>query len=278
MGKRIYSFGKAIFYYIAYSILQVIGMFIYIFAYFVINTSSASDLPIDQVVYNALEQLSQNMTHHTEAALLLANTVVLLVIVLAFRLKKRNIFADLRIRKTNGKNLTAAFVVGLVWSHVLIFFLGFLYDLASSFCYTADYTVVTIASLIIIGPILEEIVYRGIIFNQLNTRMKIVSSAIISALLFAFGHRSSFVHFLLSFLFGMEQVWLYCTTGTLIAPILVHITNNAVADLVLHNRVPSIMLSCVRTVILIGALVYLRYINRGFATCANRHSDPQTQI
>ena len=277
MGKRSMAFTKAIFYFITYSTIQFLGMFIYILGFLFLNclhAASASHLPVDQLVHNALDQLSQNMTHHTEAALLLANIMVFLVVVLLFRLKKRNLFTDLKIKKTNRNNLVAAFVVGLVWSYVLIFFLSFLYDLTSAFGDPADYTVITIVSVILIAPIMEEIFYRGIIFNQLNTRMKVASSAIITAFLFALGHHSSFVHWLLSFLWGIVSIWLYRTTGTLIVPILAHITNNAVAELVSHMRMPPFMFSCSFIVILIGTLIYIKHINRNSTSCTSCHSAP----
>ena len=116
MEKRFVALTKAILYYCAQSIIQKGFVLIYILVYLFIHVwhpANVSNLPVGELASDAFEQLSQNMINHTELALLLANTVVLLDIILAFRLKKRNILSDLRIRKTNGKNMAAACVVGL---------------------------------------------------------------------------------------------------------------------------------------------------------------------
>lgn len=90
-----------------------------------------------------------------------------------------------------------------------------------------------------IGPVLEELVYRGVIYTALEKRWKGPAAVVISAFLFALIHFSFFSegfwraasvcnfnlflkHFISALVFG----WLRMRTGSLLAPIAAHSAHN----------------------------------------------------
>lgn len=97
--------------------------------------------------------------------------------------------------------------------------------------------VVTIGAL---GPIGEEMIYRGVIFRSLYDafsrrpslrRVAFVVPALISAILFALSHggegQSRQVVFLT--LFGLIAAWLYWHTGSLLVPVFAHVVTNMIS-------------------------------------------------
>lgn len=83
----------------------------------------------------------------------------------------------------------------------------------------------------IVGPIIEELVFRKVIFGSLRRRMNIHVAATISALIFAFFHLD-FDHILIYFVMGLVFTFLYVKTKRIIVPIVVHMIMNTLAVLV----------------------------------------------
>ncbi|MBT2738309.1 CPBP family intramembrane glutamic endopeptidase [Bacillus sp. ISL-7] len=83
----------------------------------------------------------------------------------------------------------------------------------------------------IIGPILEEIVFRKIIFGALHQRFNFFISALISSVIFAAAHME-FQHILLYSAMGFTFAFLYVKTKSIFVPIFAHVTMNTLVVLV----------------------------------------------
>lgn len=77
----------------------------------------------------------------------------------------------------------------------------------------------------IIGPILEEIVFRKIIFGSLHKRMNFFFAALISSVIFALAHFEP-EHVILYSAMGFTFAFLYVKTKRIIVPIVAHVTMN----------------------------------------------------
>ena len=83
----------------------------------------------------------------------------------------------------------------------------------------------------IIGPILEEIVFRKIIFGAMYKRFNFFISALISSVIFAAAHME-FQHILLYSAMGFTFAFLYVKTKHILVPIFAHVTMNTLVVLV----------------------------------------------
>ncbi len=81
--------------------------------------------------------------------------------------------------------------------------------------------------LLIEAPVLEELLFRGVLFGGLTKIMPIWPAILLSGLVFAVIHINAATLIPLWFL-GVAFAWLYVRTGTLLAPMAVHFTFNAV--------------------------------------------------
>jgi membrane protease YdiL (CAAX protease family) len=82
----------------------------------------------------------------------------------------------------------------------------------------------------IIGPILEELIFRKILFGAFYRKMNFFFAAILSSLLFAVAHME-FTHLLVYAAMGFVFAYLYVKTKRIIVPMLVHMALNSVAVL-----------------------------------------------
>lgn len=77
----------------------------------------------------------------------------------------------------------------------------------------------------VIGPILEEIVFRKIIFGTLHKRFNFFLSALISSVIFALAHMEPH-HILLYSAMGFTFAFLYVKTKHILVPIFAHVAMN----------------------------------------------------
>lgn len=87
-----------------------------------------------------------------------------------------------------------------------------------------------IFSIVLFAPIMEELVFRKAIFNQLHTsRVSLMGSAVISSLIFALVHFDG--HMLVYSTLGLWFSYLYIKTNNIYAPMIAHGLMNAFASL-----------------------------------------------
>ncbi|QED46384.1 CPBP family intramembrane glutamic endopeptidase [Cytobacillus dafuensis] len=87
----------------------------------------------------------------------------------------------------------------------------------------------------VIGPILEEIVFRKILFGSLHKRMNFFLAALISSVIFALAH-AEIEHILLYSAMGFTFAFLYVKTKRIIVPIFAHVAMNTFVVILQLNK------------------------------------------
>jgi len=80
---------------------------------------------------------------------------------------------------------------------------------------------------VVVAPFVEELVYRGIIFNAIRGKVKPMFAAILSAALFAYGH-PGVLQLVYAFIIGFMFAYAYHHTRKLWVPIMMHSVINLV--------------------------------------------------
>jgi len=88
-------------------------------------------------------------------------------------------------------------------------------------------------SIVIVGPMAEEILFRGLMYGALEKRIHVAGAILVSSLFFALAHLQV-VHFIPIFCLGIALGWARWKSGSLGLPILLHVLNNGVALLLLR--------------------------------------------
>lgn len=88
-------------------------------------------------------------------------------------------------------------------------------------------------AIIIAAPVLEELVFRGIILDGLLKKYSPVKSILISSMLFGFIHLNPW-QFVTAFIIGIFSGWVYYKTRKLAASIAIHFANNLAAFIAIY--------------------------------------------
>ena len=87
----------------------------------------------------------------------------------------------------------------------------------------------------IIAPILEEIVFRKILFGSIYRRTNFIIAALISTLIFAFAHGEP-EHLILYSSMGFTFAYLYVKTNRILVPIFAHVSMNTIVVILQLNQ------------------------------------------
>lgn len=90
----------------------------------------------------------------------------------------------------------------------------------------------------IIAPVLEELIFRKIIFGTLYKRMNFFFAGLLSALIFGFIHGEP-QHILIYGSMGFVFAFLYVKTKRILVPIIVHAGMNTIAVLMQYSMTPE---------------------------------------
>ena len=85
---------------------------------------------------------------------------------------------------------------------------------------------------VMIAPVIEELLFRGLLFGSLRTKLPVWLAAVIAAAVFGLLHAQASV-MIYTFMFGLLLAWLYHRSRSLWPGILLHLLNNGVAFWVL---------------------------------------------
>ena len=113
------------------------------------------------------------------------------------------------------------------------------------------------------APVLEELIFRGVLFNRLKIRIGFVPAMLISSFLFGIGH--DFGGITSAFLFGICMCILYAKTDNILIPMSVHFINNVVATILELIQIDYIVgqlpwLIPTTIIVLIATVLLIKYI------------------
>jgi len=154
-----------------------------------------------ELMDSLMAQLSQNV----HLILILSAALTLLVLFLTFQLRHKNPLAEMAIRPAPAAKLPAALLLGLALQFFVSITMAFLpipEDVIESFnenselLYGGGPLWIELISIAVVTPILEEIIFRGLIFTRLRRGMSAGLAVGIGAVIFgaAHGHIISFVY------------------------------------------------------------------------------------
>lgn len=160
---------------------------------------------------------------------------IYLVLILYFIYKLRDNLPE----KSDFTGVFGARVLGqIIMIVVLNVFLsyGFLYlsdhvlNFIPSFGLSHSITGIGLLATILISPISEELIFRGVFLNRLKLVVPTVFAVLISSLLFASLH--TYGSIISAFIFGVCMAILYLKTGNVLVAIFAHFLNNLLAELI----------------------------------------------
>ncbi len=130
-------------------------------------------------------------------------------------------------------------------------------------------------AMVIIAPLLEEILFRGIIFARLREYMSVKVAIVISALIFGIIH-GNVVQGIYAFIIGICLAYIYERYNTLLAAVLFHMSANLISVImtecepVVRLISKALVYNIIGVVCLVMGIIMLISINRHIAKDVSR--------
>lgn len=232
---------KAIGYFMIYFLVSEAVSFIYMFIYIFAYLSKLGYDKVLTIVENSqeftmlLQEMLEKLLAQTTIISIISSVVVLLVLFIIFKARKKNIKEELLINKIDKRAILPIILMGLalnIFTEILISIIPFSEELLMQYSQNvalafSGNTLIDIIAVAIIAPIIEEIVFRGLVFTRLNKGINTVVAVILSSLLFAIMHMQ-LIWIIYAFIFGIIFNLIYIRFKSLLANILLHMSYNSV--------------------------------------------------
>ena len=183
-------------------------------------------------------------------------------------LRKQKMFQVCNFRKVKLQYLVIALIFGIglnvINEYLLlqlmkfdIFSEAFMRYLAMTKFLVNTNVILAILGVGIIGPIIEEMIFRGLIFNELKNVMPVPVVIIVQGVLFGIYH-FNLIQFIYATLIGIMLGAIYALTKNIWIPIFIHMVNNISALLLPENQTVVTIISFGISIVVI-ILCYLYF-------------------
>lgn len=251
------SIGKAAVYFVVYLLTQTIVGFVYgiIFGAKIAAAGEVEDaVALSEQLTTMIMDKAVEMTFWT-------SVIALIIYWIRFAVRKKNLLKEVEIKKisTNGilpilvmapsLNVIISMVVSNIpWPQEWI-------DAYATNSSVLDGSLMTWISAVIIAPVFEEILFRGLVYTRLKKGMPTIIAAIVASLVFGLCHGTA-IWIIYATVIGLVMTWVFERYQSLTASILFHFVFNAMGLAI--SMIPESMESVLWILLVVGVagLVY----------------------
>lgn len=274
--KNTLNYIKNIFKVLIWPIIFIIGQFLLVIIFGVIfNATKFNDIKLANeslendeltIIFNEYTKTEEYQTdlqnYISDNALIITVITFIIFGFICYKIyrKQKNDYNN----KLDVKSILILLVLGIVLNLSFNLIIGSLNNL---FSFTNNYDAINIDIFTyiictgILGPILEELLFRGIVFNGLKKFNKQMKSILLASFIFAFFH-SNPIQMLYAFCLSFILLYVYEKYRTIKAPILVHVASNIMniftCMLIINNNL------VLNFIIMIMSFIILFLFNRYF--------------
>ncbi|MDS0528089.1 CPBP family intramembrane metalloprotease [Clostridium sp. SHJSY1] len=223
MKEYIKTFGKIIFFGGIYYSLQLFCGVLFSTFYFLTHRN----IELKQLMEEAQKALLENIYILTAISALI--TVVIYYFIL--RNKQKNLWERCKVKRIHKSDLMIVGVIGVsvaIFSNSIVYLFSNKFDSYSkvnSIITNAYGSWVSMICVLVLIPIFEEVLFRGLIFNELKKKFNMFWAVLLQALIFAIFH-GNILQGIYTFVLGVILCIIYIETKSIFGNILCHIIYN----------------------------------------------------
>lgn len=183
-----------------------------------------------------MEEVLQVVMEAALPSVIISALLTIGVLWLIFVCRKKKFTQEISLRKMNPAAIAPLVLMGLSLNVVTGLVLSLVpeewmsaYEESSSMV-TSGNPVVMVLATVIMAPIIEEIIFRGLAYTRMKKGMPTAVAVILSSALFGVAH-GQWIWMLYAFAFGLMLVWVFEHTKSLLANVLLHLSYNGCAML-----------------------------------------------
>ena len=231
MKKGFKAFGKAAVYFGVYFLVQIIVSMVYSV---VLSTKLTMEMMAtgEELDMALLEtQLMDAVMGEAMMMTLLSGVIVLLVFWLVFLIRKKKFSEEVCIRSIPVKGILPVVLLAAcfnVITSVIISFIPWPESWMESYMANSsviDNSIVAWITAVVMAPVLEEIVFRGLMYTRLKKGLPAIVAAVFTSLVFGIVH-GTVIWAIYTFIFSLVLIWVFERFQSLAACILLHMAYN----------------------------------------------------
>lgn len=274
MKKFFGSVLKAVGYFGIYLGTQLFVTYAYMFFVAILSLTEYTKGNYDMgnpVIFNRfMDEVMQKLLDATIPITILSGILMVVVVWLMCVTRKQKVTKALYLRKISGGTGIAVAMMGFGFNLLLGMVFNLLpeawlssYEEAANTVFTGELWVIAVM-VGLAAPVVEEIVFRGLIYTRLKQGMPLVAAAVISAVWFGAMHGHP-LWIAYASLLGLVMAWIFERTKSLFASMLFHFGYNLVAiiDMALPESTPDwlgiVMLGVGAVLSVIGVYWFLKF-------------------
>lgn len=240
------SIGKAALYFAVYYAVQLIVSFIYGTVW---SASKTAELMAAGETVDAVALSEQLMAHLMEDQALhmislWCGVITLAIYWIRFAVRKKNFFQQVEIKKIATNGILPIVVTALSLNVVLSMVIANIpwpqewIDAYATNSASLDGSLMSWLSAVVMAPVLEEILFRGLIYTRLKKGMPAIVAAILASFVFGLCHGTA-IWIIYATGLGLVMTWVFEKYKSLTASILFHFSFNAMG--LILNMIPDSM-------------------------------------
>jgi len=228
--KKIRSIGAAVLYILLYYAAQLAVIFICSLAYVI---RRVGDFYVGGTLKDKelAEALNAFLEDNNYLLLIIFDIVFIFSLFIIFKARGKKLLHEIGAYKTSPLNILPLVTLGFSLNILISAFISFFPDAwlkayeESSSSVSSATGVVAVIAISFVGPLTEEILFRGLVFTRLSRGIGVYAGAVISAVIFGFAH-GNLVWGIYAGILGLILASVYVYTRSLICPVMIHMSFN----------------------------------------------------
>lgn len=203
-------------------------------------------------ITSIMNAAAETYTSHVYIITGFADLIALVLFALFFHIQKKNFFTENRILPIRPLALPWVFLIGVSFNIIVTRVLAWMpfpetwqqTNISVKGVMMQEHFTLILLTIILIGPVFEEIFFRGLVYRSLRGGMPELLVIIISSLVFGLWH-GNIIQFLYTTVVGILFCLLNLRTGSLLSGIIAHIAFNSASmvSALIYHFFPEISLA-----------------------------------
>lgn len=219
------AIGKAAFYFFVYFLIQMAVSFVY----GIVLTVNISTEITDETLL--AEQLTGSIMEQAMMMTFVSGVVTIIVFWIFFLIRRKSFLKEIAVRPILVKGIFPMILLAAgfnVITSVLLSIIPFPQSWMDSYAANSsaiDNSLIAWLTAVVMAPVVEEVVFRGLIYTRLKKGMPKIAAAIMTSLIFGIVH-GTIIWAIYTFIFSMVLIWGFERYQSLAASIVLHLGYN----------------------------------------------------
>lgn len=178
-----------------------------------------------------LEQVTAEVMNQAMFMTLIAGVGALFIYWLVFFIRKKSFIKEVCIRPIPVRSIVPIALMAVCFNiitSVIISLIPWPQSWMDSYATNSaaiDGSLMAWFTAVFMAPVLEEVVFRGLMYTRLKKGLGMIAAAIMTSLIFGIAH-GTIIWFIYTFIFSMVLIWIFEKYQSLTACILLHMAYN----------------------------------------------------